>query len=118
MNRFLRILFHVRSSFGYSFIYSVLLLAQPADANEFEMTLAELSKEEVSSLIETLNKASKEELHLLKGVETVRAKAIINARPFKRLDELMLLDGFGEKTVQKLVKTAVLRNNLATGRER
>lgn len=104
--------FHARSYFRCSLLSSLLLLAQPTHANELERTLAQLSQEEVSSLIEMLNKATREELHLLQGVENVRAKAIIDARPFERLNELMLLDGFGEKTVQKLVTTAMLQHGV------
>lgn len=53
-----------------------------------------------------LNSASQAELDTLKGVGPVKAKAIMDYRvkngPFKAVDDLEKVPGFGKKTVDKL----------------
>jgi competence protein ComEA len=52
-----------------------------------------------------LNEASPEQLSLLPGVGPSRANAIVSHRklhPFKRLEELMRVKGFGKKTYNRL----------------
>jgi competence protein ComEA len=53
-----------------------------------------------------LNSASESELDTLKGVGPVKAKAIVDYRakngPFKSVDDLEKVPGFGKKTVDKL----------------
>ena len=53
-----------------------------------------------------LNSANESELDTLKGVGPVKAKAIVDYRakngPFKSVDDLEKVPGFGKKTVDKL----------------
>jgi competence protein ComEA len=53
-----------------------------------------------------LNTATVAELDVLKGVGPGKAKAIVEYRekngPFKSVDDLTLVKGFGEKSIEKL----------------
>ncbi len=53
-----------------------------------------------------LNSATEVELEALKGVGPVKAKSIVDYRakngPFKSVDDLEMVPGFGKKTVDKL----------------
>ncbi len=59
-----------------------------------------------ASAVVDLNTATSAELDALKGVGAAKAKAIIDYRdkngPFKSVDELAKVKGFGAKTVDKL----------------
>ena len=59
-----------------------------------------------ASAVVDLNSATAAELDALKGVGAAKAKAIIDYRdkngPFKSVDELAKVKGFGAKTVDKL----------------
>lgn len=59
-----------------------------------------------------LNTASKAELEAIKGIGAKKAEAIIEyrkAHPFKNVDELKNVKGFGEKSVN------ALKNELSVG---
>ena len=62
-----------------------------------------------------LNTATKEELDGVKGIGPVKAQAIVDYRkkngPFKSVDDLQNVKGFGDKSVDKV------RAELSVGRE-
>ncbi len=66
----------------------------------------------VQAIAETvnINKADAATLQYIQGVGEVRAKAIVKYRKkygsFKSLDDVMNVDGIGEKTLKKIKKTA------------
>lgn len=65
-----------------------------------------LSSSHVAFAAVNINTASVEELDAVKTISPAKAKAIVEYRtnngPFKSLDELKKVKGFGEKSVNKL----------------
>jgi len=49
-----------------------------------------------------INTATQEQLEILTGIGPVYAQRIIEARPFSSLDDLLRVNGIGEKTLQKI----------------
>ena len=49
-----------------------------------------------------INSASQEDLEKLSGIGPAKAQAIIEARPFSSLNDLIRVKGIGEKTLQKI----------------
>lgn len=80
----------------------------PKEGEEVELPeeiLAPVQKSEREGKI-NLNKADQSELETLPGIGPSKAEAIIEYRenegPFKAIEDLMLVSGFGEKTFTKL----------------
>lgn len=59
-------------------------------------------KKEKSSGKVSVNTASEAELAAVKGLTKAAAAAIVAARPFKTMDDLLALKGIGKKTLEKL----------------
>lgn len=60
------------------------------------------NKNKTAVILIDINTASIEELQTIKGIGIVRAKRIMNARPYKSVSELMRVRGIGKKTYKKL----------------
>lgn len=80
----------------------------PAKSPTINDLVSELSRESRRDLMRTLNEADEALLSELPGIESARATIIIQARPLKHITELMLLPGFGEKTVRRIIAQAHL----------
>lgn len=69
-----------------------------------------------------INTASLEELNAVKGIGPSKAKAIIEHRekngPFKSLDDLKAVKGFGDKSVDKLRGELSVGDAAAAGKKK
>lgn len=64
----------------------------------------DLTSTQETKLLAFLNEASVKELAVIKGISTTRGTAIEKARPFKAVEEVILITGIGETTFAELVK--------------
>lgn len=72
--------------------------------------LANLSPAVSKGLLNDLNDLEGSALAAIPGIGETRAATIEDARPLDEIGELMLLPGFGEKTVSKIVRHSILRH--------
>ncbi len=59
-----------------------------------------------SKFLKILNKGTAEELGQVKGIGPVKAANIKKARPFKNVEQLANVTGFGEKTFKDVIQAA------------
>ena len=65
-----------------------------------------LSAGQKSKLMDLLNKGDDKALNDIPGVGMIKANHIKKARPLKTLDDLILVDGIGEKTFDEIITWA------------
>jgi len=65
-----------------------------------------LSAGQKSKLMDLLNKGDDKALNDIPGVGPIKANHIKKARPLKSLDDLILVDGIGEKTFDEIITWA------------
>ena len=73
---------------------------QRQDEKELKNIQDQAAQSEQSREPINLNKASKEELELIKGIGPVLAERILEARPYKTVDELLKIKGIGKKNFE------------------
>ncbi|MCB1065601.1 MAG: helix-hairpin-helix domain-containing protein [Verrucomicrobiae bacterium] len=76
----------------------------PAKQGAAKKLASDLTSTQESKLLGFLNEASVKELAVVKGISTTRGAAIEKARPFKSVDEVILVAGVGEGTFAELIK--------------
>ena len=69
--------------------------------------VADLTPSQVDKVLALLNQGTKEELAAIKGVAGTRAESIVSARPFKSVDDLILVPGVGDVTVDRIVEYGI-----------
>ncbi len=62
-----------------------------------------LTSTQKSKLLALLNEGSSEDLVAIKGIAKTRAASIVKARPYKEIDEVILVEGVGEGTFTNVV---------------
>ena len=72
--------------------------------------VANLTPSQVDKVLALLNQGTKEELAAIKGVAGTRAESIVSARPFKSVDDLILVPGVGDVTVNRIVEYGIKTN--------
>lgn len=76
----------------------------PAKQGAAKKLASDLTSTQETKLLAFLNEASVKELAVVKGISTTRGAAIEKARPFKTVEEVILITGIGESTFAELVK--------------
>ena len=75
---------------------------QRDDEKELKNIQDQAAQPEQSRGLINLNKASKEELELIKGIGPVLANRIVAGRPYKTVDELLKIQGIGRKRLESI----------------
>lgn len=65
--------------------------------------VSDLTTTQKSKMLILLNEGSPEELSVIRGVSKTRAAAIEKARPFKTVDQVILVSGIGKGTFAEMI---------------
>ncbi len=85
-----------------------MILLYPSGAPEAERQMAQDEDErsfqplDPGLLVMDVNRASLEDLQILPGLGPARAQAIIESRPYQKLDDILEVKGIGSSTYQKI----------------
>ncbi len=83
--------------------WDLLLKERETERNDnSELAIATGTQKLVAGTKINPNTAARDELMLLPGVGEVTANRIIEARPYKKLEDLLDVDGIGVKTLERL----------------
>lgn len=77
--------------------------AKPAKTAEKPAAKNPLTPAQEDKLLVLLNEGTVEELDAIPGVATTRADSIISARPFASVHEIILVEGVGNATFEKIL---------------
>lgn len=84
---------------------------QSAEIESIHLLIAALETERKQDLLDLLNRGSTSELTKIKGIAAGRAKIIVSSRPFRSLDELLLLRGFGFSLTASVIQHEIRAKN-------
>jgi len=68
--------------------------------------VADLTTTQKTKMLNLLNEGDTRQLAMIKGISTTRASAIEKARPFRSIDEVVLVRGIGESTFGEVIAHA------------
>ncbi len=68
------------------------------------VTNLSLSSTEEAEVLTLLNEGSEEELASIRGIALTRAEAIVNARPYYSVYEVILVSGVGDVTFERIIE--------------
>lgn len=91
--------------FGLSFVGAQAPAKQKVSPTA-EALAKSLTESQRAALLALLNEGDAAALEAISGIGAVRARAIIQARPFATITEVMRVDGVGEGTFAKMIAHA------------
>ncbi len=80
--------------------------SETASQKSAKKKTSSLTTSQKSKLLDLLNEGTGRELDAIKGIAKVRSESIIKARPFRAIDELILVKGIGETTFARVIEHA------------
>ena len=78
----------------------------PAEQRAAKQQVADLTTTQKSKMLVLLNEGSAKDLSAIRGISSTRAAAIEKARPFKTIDEVVLVRGIGKTTFGEVIDHA------------
>ena len=84
----------------------VAIAKPPAEQRAAKQQVADLTTTQKSKMLVLLNEGSAKDLSAIRGISSTRAAAIEKARPFKTIDEVVLVRGIGKTTFGEVIEHA------------
>ena len=84
----------------------VAIAKPPVEQRAAKQQVADLTTTQKSKMLVLLNEGSAKDLSAIRGISSTRAAAIEKARPFKSIDEVVLVRGIGKTTFGEVIEHA------------